>query len=120
MKRELLDYSDMLERYGEEYLQEHQPDDCIYPMDEIEEFITDVWEALRSSFFGYDWHPSGNYERFNPNKDYFAFNAYGNLVSIDAYNYKDWLNAHISEDDFIAYCEDNGYIEEFYNEEYDD
>lgn len=111
------DYRELLRQYGNEFLQEHQPDDCIYEMDMISEFITDVWEALRSSFYGYDWAPGADSERslreqFNPNRDYFAFNGYGNLVSIDGYYYTDWLDCFIDEDEFIEWCKEQGYIDE--------
>lgn len=111
------DYRELLRQYGNEFLQEHQPDDCIYEMDMISEFITDVWEALRSSFYGYDWAPGADSdhnlrEQFNPNRDYFAFNGYGNLVSIDGYYYTDWLDCFIDEDEFIEWCQEQGYIDE--------
>lgn len=111
------DYRELLRDYGNEYLQEHQPDDCIYEMDMITEFITDVWEALRSAFFGYDWAPGADSdhnlrEQFNPNKDYFAFNGYGNLVSIDGYYYVDWLDRCITESEFVEWCQEQGYIDE--------
>ena len=51
-------------------------------------------DILARAFFGYDedsWSvdSSGNkiYEQFNPNREYFKFNGYGNLVSTD---YKDY------------------------------
>lgn len=51
-------------------------------------------DILARAFFGYDedsWSvdSSGNkiYAQFNPNRDYFSFNVYGNLVSTD---YKDY------------------------------
>lgn len=108
------DLQDLIENYGAEYVQEYYPDDMCYPMDEISEFISDVWEALRSSFFGYDFNPHGgnNREQFNPNREYFAFNAYGNLVSIDQFDYVAWLERVISEDEFVEWCAQQGYIDE--------
>lgn len=111
------DYRELLKKYGNEYLQEHNADDCIYDMDMVSEFITDAWEALRSSFNGYDWCPGADNDRnlreqFNPNKDYFAFNGYGNLVSIDGYYYTDWLDSRIDEVDFVEWCQEQGYIDE--------
>ena len=102
MTRNDYDFDELVREYGAEYVQEYYPDDMLYPMDEISEFITDVWEALRSSFFGYDYNPyrDENRDQFNPNRDYFAFNAYGNLVSIDAHDYVAWLSRMISEDEF--------------------
>lgn len=115
---EEVDYKELLRDYGNEFLYEHdKADDAIYDMGSISEFITDVWEALRSSFNGYDWCPGADSdhrlrEQFNPNKDYFAFNGYGNLVSIDSYYYTDWLDRNIDRDEFIEWCAEQGYIEE--------
>ena len=114
MTRSDYDFDELVEEYGAEYVQEYYPDDMLYPMDEISEFVTDVWEALRSSFFGYDYNPYSdeNREKFNPNRDYFAFNAYGNLVSIDSRDYVAWLQRMISEDEFVDWCIEQGYIDE--------
>jgi hypothetical protein len=64
---------------------------------------------LNRAFFGYDsesWHTdaTGNkiYGSFNPNKDYFSYNGYGNLVSS---NYKDY-SVHL-DDYFIDAVIDN-------------
>ncbi len=75
-------------------------DDGYYEMDMLSEFYhgTDPIELLNRAYFGYDadsWHTdsSGNkiYGSFNPNRDYFTYNGYGNLVST---NYKDY-SAHL-------------------------
>lgn len=110
-------YEELLKQYGNEYLQEHNGDNCVYMMDEIQEFITDVWEALRSSFNGYDWCPGADNDRelrwqFNPNKEYFAFNGYGNLVSIDENYLTAYLDLHIDQEDFVEWCQEQGYIDE--------
>lgn len=71
-------------------------DNRYYEMYMLSEFYsgTDPIELLNRAFFGYDsesWHTdtSGNkiYGSFNPNRDYFSYNGYGNLVSS---NYKDY------------------------------
>lgn len=71
-------------------------DDRYYQMDELDELVSgrSVTDLLNMAFFGKDedsWHldSSGNkiFESFNPNRDYFRFNGYGNLVST---NYKDY------------------------------
>ena len=110
-------YKELLKQYGNEYLQEHDGDNCVYMMDEIQEFITDVWEALRSSFNGYDWCPGADNDRelrwqFNPNKEYFAFNGYGNLVSIDENYLTAYLDLHIDQEDFVEWCQEQGYIDQ--------
>lgn len=109
------DFDELVDQYGEEYVQEYYPDDMLYPMDMVSEFITDVWEALRSSFYGYDYNPhrdDDHREQFNPNRDYFAFNAYGNLVSIESYDRVSWLERMIDESEFVQWCVEQGYIDE--------
>ena len=68
-----------------------------YSMDELNEFYIGVEpsEILNRAFFGYDedtytMDNSGSIERgrFNPNREFFRYNDYGNLVSAD---YKDYL-----------------------------
>ncbi len=71
-------------------------DDRYYEMDMLSEFYhgTDPIELLNRAHFGYDvddWHTNSHgekeYNSFNPNRDYFTYNGYGNLVST---NYKDY------------------------------
>lgn len=72
-------------------------DDRYYDMYDLDEFYRDTepTEILMRAFYGYDedsWtvNERGERERynsFNPNRDYFRYNGYGNLVSAD---YKDY------------------------------
>lgn len=71
-------------------------DDRYYDMEELDEFYsgTEATEILRRAFYGYDsetWTTDANgnkeYGAFNPNRNYFYYNGYGNLVSAD---YKDY------------------------------
>ena len=71
-------------------------DDRYYSMDELNELYsgTDPIELLNRAYFGHDaetWHTDSHGEKeygpFNPNREYFTFNGYGNLVSA---NYKDY------------------------------
>jgi hypothetical protein len=71
-------------------------DNRYYSMDELNDFYsgTEPLELLQRAFFGWDedtWSTdsSGNktYGEFNPNREYFTYNGYGNLVSS---NYKDY------------------------------
>ena len=77
-------------------------DDRYYSMDELNEFYsgTEPLELLRGAYYGrdddtYTTDSNGNktYGAFNPNRDYFYYNGYGNLVSSD---YKDY-SAHLDE-----------------------
>lgn len=97
-------------------------DDRYYSMDELSElyFGTDAIELLQRAFFGHDadtWHTDerGNkiYGAFNPNRDYFTFNGYGNLVSSD---FKDYT-AHLDEYAIEAMSENRQYIDTIESDE---
>lgn len=86
-------------------------DDRYYEMDELDEVYDgeEPSEVLRRAFYGYDedsWtydsHGEKNYEQFNPNRQYFHFNGYGNLVSTDYRDYSTYL-----DDYFIHELVDN-------------
>ena len=70
-------------------------------MDELDDLYRGVHpsEVLRQAFYGYDSETyttdgSGNreYGAFNPNRDYFTYNGYGNLVSSDYKDYSAYLD----------------------------
>ena len=91
-------------------------DDRYYSMDELDEFYigTDPLEILRRAYYGRDddtWHTdaSGNkiYGAFNPNREYFYYNGYGNLVSSDYKDYSDKLDNYVIE----AMSENRYYID---------
>lgn len=111
-------YDELLRDYGNEYLIENNPDDALYAMDEMDElYNASAYEAVQRAFYGYDYNRFDNGERneresFNPNRDWFGFNGYGNLVSVDDYDYVSWMDSHISEDEFIDWCVEQGYIDE--------
>ena len=75
-------------------------DDRYYSMDELDELHNGIEpsELLRRAFYGYDEETyttdrDGNktYGAFNPNRDYFRYNGYGNLVSADYRDYSGML-----------------------------
>ena len=83
-------------------------DDKIYPMECLNEFFqgTEPVEILMRAFYGYDEpYKNGDPSKpFNPNRNYFYFNGYGNLVSINEKDYSDYL-----DNDFIQDIIDNRY-----------
>lgn len=90
-------------------------DNRYYTMDELDEcFIgTEPSEILRRAYYGYDEETyttdgSGNreYGQFNPNRDYFTYNGYGNLVSADYKDYTGYLDKYAIE----AISENRHYI----------
>ena len=97
-------------------------DDRYYSMDELNELYSgvDPIEILQRAYFGKDndtWHTdaSGNkiYGEFNPNRDYFTFNGYGNLVSSDYKDYKHKLDEYFVEE----LLENRSYIDAIENDE---
>ena len=96
-------------------------DDRIYSMDELDELYngTEPTEILRRAFYGYDaetWHTDSyghkEYGPFNPNRDYFTFNGYGNFVSMDYKDYSDKLDDYAVE----SMAENRNYIYEIDND----
>lgn len=97
-------------------------DDRYYSMDELNDLYsgTEPQEILFRAFYGYDEDTyttdgSGNktYGAFNPNREYFRYNGYGNLVSADYKDYSDKLDGYAIE----AMSEDRNYIDSIENDD---
>ena len=81
-------------------------DDRYYPMDELNEFYngTEPIEILYRAFYGHDEdnyttdeHGEKHYSEFNPNREYFHYNGYGNLCSSDYKDYSGLLDSWFIE-----------------------
>ena len=90
-------------------------DDRYYEMYLLDEFYsgTNPTELLQRAYFGRDdddWTTDErgikHYREFNPNREYFYYNGYSNLVSSD---YKDY-SAHLDEYVIQAMGENKSYI----------
>lgn len=77
-------------------------DDRYYYMEDLNEFYNgvDPIELLNRAYFGHDadnWHTDAHgdkiYDAFNPNREYFTYNGYGNLISTNYKDYSDHLDA---------------------------
>lgn len=82
-------------------------DDRYYYMNEIDELYRGVepTELMNRIFYGHDedtWTTDANgektYGEFNPNRSYFTYNGYGNLVSTDYKDYSDHLDKWFAQD----------------------
>ena len=82
-------------------------DDRWEDMEELNELYRgeDPIELLNRAFYGYDadtWHTDSHGEKeygaFNPSRDYFRFNGYGNLVSSDYKDYSDYCDESTVEE----------------------
>ena len=78
-------------------------DDRYYEMELLNEFYnsTEPLDILYRTFYGYDadnytFDSSGNKtnSEFNPNREYFKYNGYGNLVSTNYKDYSDKLDIY--------------------------
>lgn len=82
-------------------------DDRYYEMEMLAELFQndDIINLLNRAYFGRDdenWHTDSHgqkiYDSFNPNREYFHFNGYGNLVSSNYKDYSDRLDHYAVED----------------------
>jgi len=94
-------------------------DDEILNYDRLEELIrcdsqNDAFYWINRFFYGSDdYNEEGG---ANPNRDYFKFNAYGNIISFDyIYNSYSKEFSHIDIDELINYIIENQ--ESFYNDD---
>ena len=105
-------------------------DDEIYTADGLEEIMKtynyeDPFYWVNRFFYGYDEYSENG--SANPNRNYFIFNGYGNIVSFDyIYNQYKYEFSHIDIDSLIDYIienKDSLYntdIEDILNEEEDE
>lgn len=105
-------------------------DDRYYSMEELDELHNGIEpsELLRRAFYGYDEETyttdrDGNktYGAFNPNRDYFRYNGYGNLVSADYKDYSGMLEPFAIEvmrenRDYIESIDDNEELTALFDE----
>lgn len=105
-------------------------DDRYYDMDELDELYngTEPSEILARAFYGYDedvWtinkYGEKEYGPFNPNREYFKFNAYGNLVSSNYRDYSSLLDHYIIESmlenrDYIDTIDNDPELSELFDE----
>lgn len=82
-------------------------DDRYYSMYDLDDLFCNEkpTDILNRAFFGYDeetWtrneRGEKTYGEFNPNRDFFRFNGYGNLVSADYKDYSAHLDKYAVED----------------------
>ena len=105
-------------------------DNRYYPMDELDELYCNAkpLEILRRAFYGHDedtYHTDsyGNreYGAFNPNRDYYTYNGYGNLVSSDYRDYSGYIDRYAVEEMaenryYIDTIDDNEELAELFDE----
>lgn len=94
------EYCDTVKRY----------DDRVEYMESLPEmFGDDIFNILNRFYFGYDYPDEKS--SANPNRDYFYFNGYGNIVSTDYPTHSDIMDIdemaeYIAENDNAFYNDD--------------
>lgn len=111
LKDEILEYFEENEDEFNEVIEDldswcgYLGDDRYYYMEELDELYHDqpATEILYRAYYGHDEfyttdsHGERQYEEFNPNRTYFYFNGYGNLVSSDYKDYSSHLDMYFVE-----------------------
>ena len=105
-----------------EYTREHgDPDDSLEDMgylDELAECGGDWGKpsyVLARAFYGHRYsrfanEPDHKAEEFNPNDEYFTFNGYGNLVSVNRFDWEHYWASILDEEGYINAAEDEGHL----------
>lgn len=82
-------------------------DSRYYEMEMLQEFYhgVDPIEILQRAYYGHDadaWHTDSHGEKeygaFNPNRNYFTYNGYGNLISADYKDYSAFIDRYAVEE----------------------
>lgn len=105
-------------------------DDRIEDMDMLPEYFNgdNIFNILNRAFFGSDQFY--NNSSFNPNRDFFTFNGYGNLISLERIGWNQYANEfmyngldvdvvidYIIENNDALYCDDIQDVLDEYDEE---
>lgn len=105
-------------------------DERYYEMELLNEFYNNVepLELLYRTFYGYDVdnyitnsYGQKEYQEFNPNREYFRYNGYGNLISSNYKDYSAWNDKYLIESlfdniDEIYSIEKNEELSKLFNE----
>lgn len=80
----------------------------------------DIIDIMNMAYFGRDEGSLNEYASFNPNRNYFRFNAYGNLVSADYKDYSSYLTEYFIEDLYenrykLSVIDENPELKELFN-----
>lgn len=109
-----VNYKDLLEEYGNEYLSETDPDSQLLDMYMLNEILPqDPEDAFIAGLYSYGWWNGEKYKRdFNASDDYFTFDGYAHYVSVSSYDVLAYLEMYITEEYFLEWCKEQGYIED--------
>lgn len=112
-----MEYRELLKNYGLSYLSDTAESmwDDVYGMDDINYMFEDQshLDILEMASKGYNYTLTDEEKPFNPDKEYFAINSYGGLISIDSRLLPDFIETemNIDKEDFMDWCKEEGYID---------
>ena len=109
--------SELISVWNEYCIEVNKYDDKIMTAYDLEEWVNnsnDTMNILNRFFFGHDYMDKGG--SANPNRDYFTFNGYGNIVSFD-YIYNEYSDEfyYIEVEELAEYIIENNNA--FYSDE---
>lgn len=118
-----MDDSELVALWNEYTTAAGYSDDYIYTAEELEDIIDNSQEGamywINRFFYGFDgYNKDGS---ANPNRNYFQFNGYGNIVSFDYVGYNQYtgkFSEYIDEDALTNYIIDNN--DALYNDDIQD
>lgn len=104
----------LIEKYGNEYLMETNPDVALNSMCDLRELLPQNPEdAFNAGLYAYGYCGGEMYKRdFNLDDNYVTYDGYARLVSLHDFDYVPYLQSHIDEDYFIEWCKEEGHIDE--------
>lgn len=106
-----MDDSEIIDVWREYCSNTNNYDDEIFTMDYFNELYAndDPEEIARRCFYGHDIY--GDESSFNPNREYFYLNGYGNPVSLDYIGYNEYADRFMCDrldiDSMIDYIIEN-------------
>lgn len=105
-------YEELLEKFWQEYWDDNDLDPDSRPMDmsglnDYASSLDEPADILFRAFYGHDYNPWNEKEEFNPNQEWFAFNGYGNLVSIDDFRLGWYLSDYIGFEELVKWVAEN-------------
>lgn len=115
---ELSDYNGYL---GDDRWENMEELDELYRGEEPTELLNRAFNGYDADTFHTDSYGEKEHGAFNPNKDYFRFNGYGNLISTDYKDYSDYLNDSTIEEleeysEQISEIRDNDELKSLFDE----
>ena len=115
-----MSYEELLEEYGQEYLREYNRGE--YALNDMGEFEylefegrdlepMEIWEMAMHAYGYTTGDPNSKKVEWSWSDDYYFYDGYGHLCSINSNQLQDFYSYHIDYYSFIEWCQEMGYAE---------